>query len=269
MGHRACERRRAGRARCHSLCAQRRSRRTHDGDAGESQAARCEFRSAHHHYVGCRHCRARGHHPARDTRAEFARGRSGACAPSCRGDAGDRLRQGHRARQPQIHDRGDRGSRTQCGAGHPVRTKLCKRRGARAAHRGDSGGEGRSARERAGAGAGIVDLPALSHLGCARRRDRRRGEERARHRGRNRHRQAIGRFRTGRTDHARFQRVGAARPRLRRARRNHVRPVRSGRSDPDLLQPAIAQSFTGHRARARRNSPRGTNSPKANSPHRC
>ena len=53
-------------------------------------------------------------------------------------------------------------------------------------------------------------------------------------------------------DHARFQRAGAARPRLRRAHRDHVRPFGPRRPDPDLLQPAIAQFFARHCARARR-----------------
>ena len=41
------------------------------------------------------------------------------------------------------------------------------------------------------------------------------------------------------------------------------------RSDPDLLQPAIAQFRARHRARPRRSARRATNSPRANSPRRC
>ena len=66
-----------------------------------------------------------------------------------------------------------------------------------------------------------------------------------------------------------FCRTGPARPRLRRAQRNHGGAVGPGRSDPDLLQPAIAQSRARHRARPRRSAGRATSSPKANSPRRC
>ena len=53
-------------------------------------------------------------------------------------------------------------------------------------------------------------------------------------------------------DHARLQRVGAARSRLRRARGNPGGAFRIGRSDPELLQPAVAQFCARHCARARR-----------------
>ena len=95
------------------------------------------------------------------------------------------------------------------------------------ADRGDAGGEGRRAGERAGAGAGLGDVPALSHHRCPRRRDRRRGQERARDRGRHRGRPKTRRLGAGRADHARLQRTGAARPRLRRAQRNHGGPFRA------------------------------------------
>jgi len=54
---------------------------------------------------------------------------------------------------------------------------------ARGLHRRDARGEGRRTRARFGAGTRLGDLPALSHVRCARRRDRRRGEKRARDRG--------------------------------------------------------------------------------------
>ena len=55
-----------------------------------------------------------------------------------------------------------------------------------------------------------------------------------------------------------FSELVAARPRLRRAQRNHGGPVGPRRSDPDLLQPAIAQFRARHRARPRRaRRPRG------------
>ena len=73
----------------------------------------------------------------------------------------------------------------------------------------------------------------------------------------------------GGADHARLQRTGAARARLRRAQRNHGGAFGPGRSDPELLQPAIAQFRARHRARARRTGRPATSLPKANSPHRC
>ena len=126
-----------------------------------------------------------------------------------------------------------------------------------------------AARQRAGAGAGICDLPALSHHGRARRRDRRRREERARDRGRHRGRPKARRVGAGGADHARLYRVGAARARLRRAQRNHGGAFGPGRPDPDLLQPAVAQFRARRSARARRAAAAWTNSPRANSPRRC
>ena len=55
-----------------------------------------------------------------------------------RAHARDRLRQGHRARQQKIHDRDRRRMRAERDAGDPVRTELCRRRGARPADRGDA-----------------------------------------------------------------------------------------------------------------------------------
>ena len=49
--------------------------------------------------------------------------------------AADRLRQGHRARHAQIHDRGHRRMRAEGGAGDPVRPELRRRRRARPADR--------------------------------------------------------------------------------------------------------------------------------------
>ena len=59
--------------------------------------------------------------------------------------AADRLRQGHRARHPQIHDRDHRRMRAASDAGDPVGPELCRRRGARTADRGDAGGGRRQA----------------------------------------------------------------------------------------------------------------------------
>ena len=52
--------------------------------------------------------------------------------------AGDRLRQGHRARHAQIHDRDHRRMRAEGAAGDPVGAELRRRRGARPADRGDA-----------------------------------------------------------------------------------------------------------------------------------
>ena len=73
----------------------------------------------------------------------------------------------------------------------------------------------------------------------------------------------------GRADHARLQRTRPSRPRLRRAQRNAGGPFRPRRSDPELLQPAIAQfcASASRSAAAKRRT--ATNSPKANSPRRC
>ena len=83
--------------------------------------------------------------------------------------------------------------------------------------------QGRAARGRFGAGIGVGDLPALSHHRYHRRRDRRRGQERAGDRRGNRRRPQARRLGAGGVDHARLQRTGSARPRLRRASRDHGR----------------------------------------------
>ena len=59
--------------------------------------------------------------------------------------ADHRLRQGHRARHPQVHDRGDRRMRAERDAGDSVRAELRRRRGARPADRGDARGARRNA----------------------------------------------------------------------------------------------------------------------------
>ena len=66
-----------------------------------------------------------------------------------------------------------------------------------------------AAGELAGAGAGLVDLPALSHVRCPRRRDRGRCKKRAGDRGRHRRRKETRRIGAGRVDHARLLRTGA------------------------------------------------------------
>ena len=63
----------------------------------------------------------------------------------CAADADHHLRQGHRARHPQIHDRDDRRMRAGGDARDPVGAELCVRRGARTADRGDACGAGRGA----------------------------------------------------------------------------------------------------------------------------
>ena len=132
------------------------------------------------------------------------------CSVSSQGNARDRLRQGHRARHPQIHDRGDRRSRTPGNARDPVGAELCRRCRARSSDRGDAGGKGRRNCKRSGAGAGVVDLPALSHHRCPRRRDRRRGQERAGDRGRHRGREETRRVGAGRADQPRVFRAHPA-----------------------------------------------------------
>ena len=153
-------------------------------------------------------------------------------------------------------------------AGDPVGAEFRRRRGARPAHRGDAGGEGRGACERAGAGAGVLDLPALSHHGCSRRRDRGCCEERAGDRGRHRGRPETRRVGAGGADHARLQRTGAARPRLRRAQRDHGGPLGPRRSDPDLLQRAVAQ-FRARRWRSGAAEPRPTRQARRRRVHRA
>ena len=110
-------------------------------------------------------------------------------------------------------------SRAACGAGDPVGPELCRRCREGLADGGDAGGKGRDDRQRTGAGAGLGDLPALSHHGRARRRDRRRRQERAGDRGRHRGRAKARRLRAGRADHARLLRARAVRPRAWRAQR--------------------------------------------------
>ena len=126
----------------------------------------------------------------------------------------------------------------------------------------------RKAGGRAGAGAGLVDVPSLSHDGYPRRRDRRRGKERAGDRSRHRRRTQARRLGAGRADHARLQRTRPPRAGLRRAQRNPGGPFRSGRLGPVLLQPAIAQFCAWHRLGTRRSSRTATSSPKASSPRR-
>ena len=110
----------------------------------------------------------------------------------------------------------------------------------------------RRACEKARSSAGIVDVPALPHDRCPRRRDRRRGQERAGDRGWNFSRQKTRRLRAGRADHARLFGTGPFRPRIRRALRNADGPVGTRRPDPDLLDAAIAQFRAGSGARTRR-----------------
>ena len=109
--------------------------------------------------------------------------------------AADRLRQGHRARHPQVHERDHRGMREQRGAGDPVGAELRRRRGARVAHRGDARRPRRRHRRRARASDRVEHVPALSFDRPARRRARRRHQERLRHRRRHRRRPRAGRQR--------------------------------------------------------------------------
>ena len=188
--------------------------------------------------------------------------------------AGDRLRQGHRARHPQVHDRGDRRMRADRAAGDPVRPELCRRRGARPADRGDARGARRGAGRRrwprrsaratfrpyhstdvrgveiGGAAknvlaiaAGIVTGRGLGASAAAALTTR---------------------------GFAELLRFGRA---LRRAARDADGPVRPGRPGPDLLEPAVAQLLASASRSARADKPTeaitATGSPKARSPRRC
>ena len=189
----------------------------------------------------------------------------GAGADDSARHAGDRLRQGHRARHPQLHDRGDRAMRAGRDPGDPVGSELCRRRGAGLADRGHARGARRVARGGAGQGAGVAHLPALPVDRRARRRDRRRGQERAGDRLGHRHRPRARRQRLGGADDARLRRARALRPRARRQDRNDDGPVRPGRSDPDLLKPAVAQFQLRRRSRQGR---RGERHPRQDRPCR-
>ena len=205
------------------------------------------------------------------TPAQHLRGAVNALAPHLRKrHARDRLRQGHRARHAQIHDRRDRASprprrmpailsgpsfADDVARGLPTAVTLAAQR--------------RSACGRAGAGAGLADLPALSHDRRARRRDRRRGQERAGDRRRHRGRQKARRVGAGRADHARLFRTRPPRPRLRRAQRDHDGPLGPWRPDPDLLEPAIAQFRARDLRSDAASNGRRASSPRASSPRRC
>ncbi len=185
------------------------------------------------------------------SRPSRARRRHDAGAAACRRHAADRLRQRHRARQQEIHERGDRANAPRRGAGDFVGPELCRRCGARLADGGDAGGGRRQARRRIGASGRLGDVPALSFERRARRRDRRRGQERARHRRRRRCRSRARRQRACGADHARLCRTGAFRQSLRRQAGNHDGPVRARRSPAHLLVAAVAQFHLRRQSRPR------------------
>src|SRR6516165_6384739 len=74
--------------------------------------------------------------------AQAVRGVAQALAPLLAGHACGRLRQGHRTRQQEVHDRSDRRVCRKRGPSHFVWPKLCRRRGTRHAHRRHACGSG-------------------------------------------------------------------------------------------------------------------------------
>ena len=172
------------------------------------------------------------------------------------GHAGDRLRQGHRARHPQIHDRGDRGMRADRAAGDPVRPELCRRRGARPADRGDARGEGPRPGRAARAGARLgtfrpyhsTDVRGVEIGGAAKNvLAIAAGIVTGRGLGAS---AAAALTTRGFAELFRFGRAFGAQP------GDADRPVRPRRPGPDLLQPAVAQFLARHRARPRRTAGR-------------
>ena len=116
LGQRAGERDRARRPHGAARHPRPRRRRSHREPAREPAPARRAARRAHRHRAAERRGRALRRHPAGGAVAAPARGRARDRAGARRRHAGDRLRQGHRARHARIHDRGDRGERrrTRC-----------------------------------------------------------------------------------------------------------------------------------------------------------
>ena len=254
LGHRARQCRRARRAQRHAVGARRRPtpsssrnkresrflpgvrhRGRHRGDARSRAKPRARRRS-------CWWCRRR--RCARSSQA-LARGDRA-------GHAAHRLRQGHRARHPQVHDRGDRRMRAERDAGDPVRAELCRRRGARPADRGDARGARRDAGGGAGAGRSArarfrpyhsTDVRGVE-IGGAAKNVLAIAAGIVTGRG-------LGASAVGGADHARLCRAGALRPRARRQDRDADGPVRPGRSDPDLLEPAVAQLLASASSSAR------------------
>ena len=140
-------------------------------------------------------------HPAGGARAKSGARRGGLPQRlSCQGNAGDRLRQRHRARHAQIHDRDRRRMRAQRGAGDFVRPELCRRRGARPADRRHAGLQECQNRRSLGACDELGSVPPLSFDRRARGRDRRRRQERAGDCRRDRRRARAGRQRRRRDD---------------------------------------------------------------------
>ena len=101
----------------------------------------------------------------------------------------------------------------------------------------------------AGGGARHSHLSPLSFDGCARRRDRRRGEERACDRRRNRGRAQARRKRGGGADDARLRRVDAVRQGVRRPAGDADWAIRPRRSHLDVLDPPVAQFLVRGRDR--------------------
>ena len=158
------------------------------------------------HAGACRSGARRGDPAGGASTGDALRGQ-GAGADNARRHAGDRLRQGHRTRHAQIHDRDRRRMRAECDAGDSFRAELCRRCRARAADRGGACDSGRKTGRGAGARDRFRHLPPLSFDRCARRRGRRRGKECAGDRGGHRHRARARRQRRGGADHARLCRT--------------------------------------------------------------
>ena len=145
LGHRARQCHGAGRPQGHAVGARRGQRRAARATARKPIPARRADRGQHRGDPRSRRGRARRGDPAGGAGAGDALGRQGAWRDDCAAHADHRLRQGHRARHPQVHDRGDRRMRAERDAGDPVRPELCRRRGARPADRGHARGPRRDA----------------------------------------------------------------------------------------------------------------------------
>ena len=128
LGTRACQRGTTGRPRCHAVDAQ-------PGRATAIARTRAESRGcpAHGSTIASR-SRQTSKRPRAAMRSCWS-SRRRRCARSrpqlapliTQRHAGHRLRQGHRTRHAQIHDRGHRGCCAECRARHPVRSELCGR----------------------------------------------------------------------------------------------------------------------------------------------
>ena len=204
--------------------------------------------------------RRRGAPPMRSCwrcrRRRCARSRTALAPALAPGTPVDRLRQGHRARHAQVHDRGDRRMRAaaRCPRSCPARASpptwraacrprsrspratrrlaaaLARRRSARATFRPYHSTDVRGV-EIGGAAKNVLAI-AAGIVGRPRARRQRRGG----------------------ADHARLRRAGPLRPGVRRAAGDADGPVRPRRSHPHLLEPAVAQ-FLASASRSARATP--------------